>query len=120
MSGFVDFVVAKRTDANAILKSVPNAGTKWPSIEWKWCFRPEVAYLFAILRRWPEKHKPTEEQLAEFEAQIPEIGKAQSDTIDEEVSKMVGETVYGVAGILWQLPADLIELLAQIKLEDDL
>jgi len=119
MSGFVDFVMAKRTDAKAILKSIPNAGAKWPSVEWKWCFRPELAALLGILRNWPKKSKLKDKELDELEEQIPEVGTAQSDTIDEETSAMMGEAVYGVAGILWQFPPGLIELVAQINVKDD-
>jgi hypothetical protein len=120
MSGFVDFVLAKKTDAKAILKKLPIPANKWPTFEWKWCFRPEIASLLGVLRAWPKKTKLTDDAIEELESLVPEVGRAESDTVDEETSAMVGEKVYAVAGILWQLPTELIDLVAQTDEKDDL
>src|ERR1043166_1846123 len=119
MSGFVDFVMAKKSDAKAILKSVPSAGEKWPTVEWKWCFRPELASLYGILRSWPKKVRLKDKDIDDLEELIPGVGRRNSTTVDEETSAMVGEKACALAGLLWQLPDDLIKLIAAIDEKDD-
>lgn len=120
MSGHVDFLLAKKSAAKAILKSQPNACTKWPSVSWKWLFPTELSYLYAILRQWPKKAKVKDEDAEQLQAEIEEVGKAHSKEVDEEMSAAIGKKTYGLVGILFRLPPALIDLIAQTDEKNDL
>lgn len=120
MSGFVDFLVAKKTETKAILKNKLNACEKWPSVSWKWCFQGEMASLLLILRQWPKKTKLKEADIETARDEIAQVATKQGKSIDEETSAMMGETVYSIEAILYQLPAEMIDLLAQTDEKNDL
>ena len=110
MSGDLDFVVGKKTDASRILKDHPNVLEKWSGKTWHWLSESYLAFLYEILER-PSKAKPQRthgELLQEFKT----LATKESDAIDEETSAMAGMQVHYQEAYLFQFPDALADMIA--------
>jgi len=112
MSGDLDFVLGKKSDASRILKDHPNVLAKWPGKTWHWLSEPYLAFLYEILegRSKPKRARTHVELLKEFKT----LATKESDVIDEETSAMAGTQVKFREAYLFQFPDPLADMVARL------
>jgi hypothetical protein len=110
MSGDLDFVLGKKSDASRILRDHPDVLARWPGKTWHWLSEPYLAFLYEILegRSEPKRARTHVEFLEEFKT----LATKESDAIDEEASAMVGTEVKHREAYLFQFPDPLADLIA--------